>query len=301
MKRTILALAITLAYHFGAHAQILYSISGNGLQAPSYVLGTEHFASVSFVDSIPGIRAAMAATEQVYGELEMANMTSPENLQKLQQAMMLPEGTTLLTLLTPEEQSRLNVLLKDLMGFDLTNQMMAQQLGRLTPQALQTQLSLLIFLKRHPDFDAQHQFDSYFQEEAKKQGKSVGGFETLDYQIGVLFNGMSMERQKQLLMCLVDNRESVEQTADNIVTAFYGQNLDEIESALNEKKNNECDNSAEEENKLIYDRNANWMKEIPAVMAAKPTLFVVGAGHLPGDRGVLQLLRNAGYKVEGVK
>ena len=39
---------------------------------------------------------------------------------------------------------------------------------------------------------------------------------------------------------------------------------------------------------------------MPALMAQKPTLFAVGAGHLPGTKGVLHLLRQAGYKVEGV-
>jgi uncharacterized protein YbaP (TraB family) len=40
---------------------------------------------------------------------------------------------------------------------------------------------------------------------------------------------------------------------------------------------------------------------MPAIMKQAPTFFAVGAGHLPGEKGVLQLLRNAGYTVEGVK
>lgn len=49
---------------------------------------------------------------------------------------------------------------------------------------------------------------------------------------------------------------------------------------------------------LIYNRNADWLRLMPAIMQARPTLFVVGAGHLPGDRGVLEGLRKMGYKVE---
>jgi len=118
----------------GMQAQLLYKISGNGLTKPSYIIGTYHLAPVSFADSIPGLKEAMAATEQVYGELDMTDLTSAENLQKMQTAMMLPEGTTLSKLLTAEEMARLNVVLKELMGVDMTNQMVAQQLTDCLPK-----------------------------------------------------------------------------------------------------------------------------------------------------------------------
>ena len=301
MNKAILTLAFAVLFVLNAPAQLLYKITGNQLASPSYVLGTYHFAKVSFVDSIPGMRAAMDATSQVYGELDMSDITSQETLQKMQQAMMLPEGTTLQSLLTADEMTRLNAFMKDLLGADMTHPMIAQQMGRMTPEALQTQFTLLTFLKRHPGFDVQHQFDSYFQEEAARQGKPVGGFETMDFQIETLFKGRTLERQKQMLMCLVDNREFMELMSDEIVNAFYSQNLEAISKALNEKMGGQCDNTPEEEDRLIYDRNANWLKLMPAIMADKPTLFVVGAAHLPGERGVLQLLRHAGYEVEGVK
>ena len=52
---------------------------------------------------------------------------------------------------------------------------------------------------------------------------------------------------------------------------------------------------------LIDNRNADWAAKMPAIMAAKPTFFAVGAGHLAGPKGVLQLLKDAGYTVEAVK
>ena len=51
---------------------------------------------------------------------------------------------------------------------------------------------------------------------------------------------------------------------------------------------------------LISGRNANWAKKMPEMMSAKNTLFVVGAAHLVGEKGVLQLMRDAGYVVEPV-
>ena len=171
MKRLFMTFAFAVMTVAGMQAQLLYKISGNGLTKPSYIIGTYHLAPVSFADSIPGLKEAMAATEQVYGELDMTDLTSAENLQKMQTAMMLPEGTTLSKLLTAEEMARLNVVLKELMGVDMTNQMVAQQLDGLSPQALQTQLSLLIYMKKHDGFNPQATFDGYFQQVAQQQGK----------------------------------------------------------------------------------------------------------------------------------
>lgn len=301
MKRLFLTFAFAVMTVVGMQAQLLYKISGNGLTKPSYIIGTYHLAPVSFADSIPGLTEALAASEQVYGELDMTDLASAENMQIMQAAMMLPEGTKLSTLLTADEMTRLNVVLKELMGVDMTNPMVAQQLDGLSPQALQTQLSILIYMKKHDGFNPQATFDGYFQQVAQQQGKGVGGLETPEFQVQTLFKGMSLERQKQLLMCLVDNKEYTELMAERLVKAIFSQDLVGIKAVMDEKEQNQCDSTPEEEDQLIYNRNANWVKLMPQIMKDKPTFFAVGAGHLPGDKGVLQLLQNAGYTIEGVK
>ena len=294
-------MAFAVVAAVSAQAQLLYKISGNGLTKPSYIIGTYHLAPVSFVDSIPGVKDALASADQVYGELDMSNMFEQESIAKIQAAMMLPEGQTLQTILTAEQQQKLNGVLKELMGMDLTNPMAAAQLGKISPQALVTQLSLLIFLKKSPSFDINHTFDGYFQEQAKAQGKPVGGFETVDFQCKALYGSTSMERQVELLMCFLDHRDWMELHSEQLVKAFFAQDLDAIAEVVDQKMNNACDATAEEDETLIYGRNAEWLKAMPAVMSAKSTFFAVGAAHLVGEQGVLAGLRKSGYTVEGVK
>ena len=300
MKKTLLTLALLIAA-LSAPAQLLYKISGNGLQAPSYIVGTYHLAEVSFVDSIPGIRQALDNCQQVYGEIDMSTLNDPGQIMKMQQAMMLPEGTTLDRLLTSDEMSRLNAYMSSLLGGDMTNPMVAQQMGRLTSQALSTQFSLLTFMKKHEGFDPQNLFDNYFQKYAQQNGKGVGGFETVDVQVKVLYQGMTLDRQKQLLMCFIDNQEFMNQHADNVIHGFYAQDLNALKEAMDMKMNTACDSTPEEDAQIINNRNADWLTKMPAIMSAKPTFFAVGAGHLPGDKGVLNLLRQAGYNGEGVR
>lgn len=299
MRRILFATMLVLA-SIGTQAQLLFKISGHGLTSHSYIVGTYHLASVSFVDSIPGIRQAMADTQQTYGEVVMSEMFSADSLAIMQQAMMLPDGMTLDKLLTVDEMSRLNAYMKSVLGMDLTNPLLSQQMGSLTPQALSTTLSLLSYMKKSGQFDPQNSFDDYFQKEARANGKGVGGLETLAFQIETLYKGATMERQKEQLMCLVDNAAFMDEMAGSVISAFYAQNIDAIKAAMDVKLHNSCDTSPEEENALIYNRNADWITKMPALMAQKPTLFAVGAAHLPGERGVLNLLRKAGYTVEGV-
>ena len=51
---------------------------------------------------------------------------------------------------------------------------------------------------------------------------------------------------------------------------------------------------------LLYHRNQNWVKKLKTLMADKALVIAVGAGHLPGDKGVISLLRKEGYKVTPV-
>lgn len=300
MKRIFSTLLLLLCVA-GTNAQLLWKISGNGLAKPSYVIGTYHLAPASFADSIPGLKEAVAASGQVYGEVVMSEMTNPANAPKLQKALTLPDGKTLNDVLSAEQMQRFADFMKDKMNMDLSNPMIASQVLQLTPKAIETQLTLFLCMQDEElRVNPMNLFDGHFQQQAAADGKPVGGLETLDFQMGVLYD-VPMERQVNELMCFVDNFEWQRDMLRKITKAFYTQELSGIDAALNEKRGDSCDPTPEEEAALIHDRNANWAKEMPAIMKEKSTLFAVGAGHLPGGRGLLQLLRDAGYTVEAVK
>ena len=294
-----MAAAIIASFTY-SQAQILYRISGKGLESPSYIVGTYHLAPSSFADSIPGMRQAVEQTNQVCGELDMMDAFKPENTAKLLKAQMLPEGTTLSSLLTAEQLERLNALLLDVMGSNLNDETFAAQMDKMTPAALSTTLSLQSYIKRTESFNPMELIDNYFQMLALQNGKAIKGFETVDFQMGILF-GESLEKQVNDLMCMVDHFEETDEMVNRITTAYFSQNLKQIEEAMEEESKVECGTTDEDEDRLINNRNSNWLEMMPSMMAEQPTLFVVGAGHLCGEKGVLRLLEKAGYTVEGVK
>lgn len=300
MRKILLLAAAIIASVTYSQAQILYRISGKGLESPSYIVGTYHLAPASFADSIPGMRQAVEQTNQVCGELDMMDAFKPENTAKLLKAQMLPEGTTLSSLLTAEQLERLNALLLDVMGSNLNDETFAAQMDKMTPAALSTTLSLQSYIKRTESFNPMELIDNYFQMLALQNGKAIKGFETVDFQMGILF-GESLEKQVSDLMCMVDHFEETDEMVNRITTAYFSQNLKQIEEAMEEESKIECGTTDEDENRLINNRNSNWLEMMPSMMAEQPTLFVVGAGHLCGEKGVLKLLEKAGYTVEGVK
>ena len=299
-KVLIIVLALVVGFAFESHAQILYRISGNGLEAPSYIVGTYHLAPASFADSIPGMRQAIEETSQVCGELDMMDVFKPENAARMLQSQMLPEGVTLSSLLTSEQRTRLNALLLEVLGTNLDDEAYAAQVEKMKPVALSTTLSLASYMKKTQSFNPIELIDSYFQVLALQNGKSVKGFETVDFQMGVLY-GAELPKQVDDLMCMVDHFEESTNLVDRITDAYFSQDLQQLEAVLEEEYNGECGGSPEDDATLIDNRNRNWIKIMPEIMAEQPTLFAVGAGHLCGEQGVLKLLEGLGFIVEGVK
>ena len=298
MRKFFGTLIMALAFYGSANAQLLYKISGNGLKKPSYIVGTYHLAPASFADEIKGMSDAFAAVEQVYGEVDMAASRSSQ--MEMMQAMMLPEGKYVSDMFSEEEMERINAYVRSNMGMDLSHPMLREQLGRMRPSVLAMQLGLLQFIKITPNFNPNALIDDHFQKEARKAGKSVGGFETTEFQMALLYGESTDEEECEALLRLVDDNEAVIAEMQAMTDAYFTFDMKGIERiTLNSLTTGEM--TPEEFREMITDRNHNWVEAMPAIMAAKPTLFVVGAGHLPGDEGVLELLKAQGYKVKAVK
>ena len=224
----------------------------------------------------------------------MADMMKPEFLAQMQQQTMLPNDTTLKSLFTPEELEVVSRAVTEYLQVDIA------LLDRIKPAALFQQLTVLFYMKHTPGYNPQEQLDASFQQEATEQGKKVGGLETAQSQVDILFN-KPLRRQAEDLYCFVSDPDKVERQAKEIIAAYTAQDLDKMLQLMEEKEGTSCDPTPEEMAQLLYDRNQAWVKQMPAIMQTAPTLFVVGAGHLPGEQGVLALLKAQDYTVEPMK
>jgi uncharacterized protein len=298
VKRIILALcSVVILINYG-HAQLLWKISGNGLEKPSYIFGTHHLAPLSIQDSITGLSKAKSETEQVCGEVVTSDLLKPEYQEKYKLASLMPNGKKVSDLLTKDQRIKVNKLLKDVIGSDLDAM---PQLEQLSPFALTTVVLIVLNQQMIPGFDPRTQLDTQFQNEAIKSREKVLGLETTDFQLNVLFKSRTIERDAELLVCLADHLEQTKNENKIAYEAYMNQNLQKLLEISEEEMNNNCDSRPEEDAKLIYDRNNNWVNKMPEIMKKCPTLFVVGALHLPSEKGILNLLKMRGYSVEAIK
>lgn len=294
MKK-LLGILLLISIALSANARLLWKISGKGLEKPSYIFGTYHLSPLSIKDSIAAIPQAMKETSQVYGEVVMSEMMTPAFMQSMQQQMMMPADTTLQSLFTPEQYEAVGKVIKENMMVDIA------MLAQLKPAAITQQLVLLLYMKHTPGYNPQEQLDSYFQQQAQQQGKKVGGLETAQSQIDVLFNSQTLQRQANLLHCAVKDIDKGIEQSKRLIAAYEKQDLDALLQLLEERDGDSCDPLPGEMEAMLDNRNIAWSEKMPAIMTEAPTLFVVGAGHLPGDKGVLNLLKQQGYTVEAMK
>lgn len=293
MKKIFMLVVAIAGISMGAHAQLLWKISGKNLEKPSYVFGTHHVAPLSIVDSIPEMGTVISATEQVYGEIDMLSMQS--SMQQMAMAMMLPSDTTLLDLLGEKVYVEVDSVMAHYRLGSLANPAMQ----RMKPAALSSLLAVAMSRAVLPEFGST-QLDAYFQLQAREAGKPVGGLETAQQQMRILY-GAPLRRQAEQLACVVENADWNVALMKSLGDAYMRQDLDALEELMSQKLGGACDSTPEEDEMLVGGRNDAWMEQMPKIMEAHSTLFVVGVGHLVGERGLLRQLQKCGYQVEGIR
>lgn len=296
MKRKLLALAsLALLTVSSLSAQIFYKIEGNGLTAPSYIFGTHHLAPLSVIDEIPGCRDIFKSADQVIGEIDMT-INQMELAQKMQPYMIAPADSTLSKVFTPEE---LKIVGDEFKKWAPMPGMTVEMLDMMRPMVVTSMISIGMVSKELPNFNPGEQLDTYFQGDAKARGKEIKGLETPEFQAELLYTSVPIAQQaKALLELAKDPKESMEKSK-KLNELYLAQDLEGLMTL-----SNESDKDAEEAafmEALVDKRNANWIKELPALMAEKPSFIAVGALHLPGEKGVLEGLRKAGYTVTPIK
>ncbi|MBP5338974.1 MAG: TraB/GumN family protein [Prevotella sp.] len=303
MKRMILLLV--LAFSASAYSQVLYSISGNGLQQPSYVLGIIPFVPESYVDSIPGLREVIKNVGQGYGEMGIEEPDVEKEAEADEEEEIdhsLPDDLTMEELLSAEDVALTDSLLNLDPGIDMSDEDQKEYLHTLDLRFIAT---LLLQNRLMPPAGSYGLgIEGYIQTLVP----AYGGLETSAYQEKILFPPMTAAKQKDYLHKTLANIDALEKANRAIVTAYRTQDIKAIEAAYDYNKllevglqlstQKEMD---EMEDRTINRRNQQWVQRMPRIMSQKPTLFTFGVGHLLGEKGVLQLLRKGGYKVNPVK
>ncbi|NVO21654.1 MAG: TraB/GumN family protein [Bacteroidetes bacterium] len=263
---------------------IFWKISGNGLVKPSYLFGTYHILSNSFVDSIPAVTAALSESDAVAGELVLDS-----NTQSIVSEAALLHGTSLKKLLPDSLYSKADSFFTHEAGFPLS------ALDQMNPLAITAIALLVIQQKYFPNPAGDTPMDSYFQQMAKQAGKALYGLETAEDQVDVLFRKTSMDRQVELMTETFFEKQDMKEMIAKMNYCYRSENLVELEKLMYDGTY-----TPGEILDLLENRNENWVERLPALMADRSLFVAVGALHLPGEHGLVNLLRSKGYTLTPV-
>jgi uncharacterized protein YbaP (TraB family) len=154
-------------------------------------------------------------------------------------------------------------------------------------------LTLTIMELQKLGFDPTYGVDTHFFNKAKKAGKEIIPLESTEYQLN-LFAKMFEDEQESFLRQTLEELEVTETMATDMVNAWETGDVKKMDSIMK---------MTFKEHPDIYDRfvvarNKNWISKIENLINQNDNaLVIVGAGHLVGNKNLLDLLRARGYKI----
>jgi hypothetical protein len=286
MKKSALLFMTLLVPVFMLRAQndgnsLLWKISGNGLEKSSYVYGTFHLLCPNDLDLSKKVTDALDRSEQLVLELDFDD---PTLMQTLQQNMMMPDGRTAEDYLNEEEYKLLAGFFNDSLNLPF------ERIKGIKPFFLSS-MTISHFLGCQPA-----SFEQTLTKAAQNKEMEVKGLETVEEQLSFIDN-LSMEMKKKMLMENLKQYDKSKKMFREQVDYYLSENLEGLNSIIDDYMSSDYAQLRED---LLVKRNKNWVPEIRKMIHEQPSMIAVGAGHLPGSDGLLELLRVAGYSVEPV-
>lgn len=253
---------------------LLWEVSGNGLTKPSYLYGTVHMICGPDYFLSEKTKKAFDASSELVLEI---NFSDPKEMTDMQQMAMGKEPLS--KRLNPEQLSKLDAILKKTSG------MSVQQVDAFS---LMTVMSL-ISMKSFGCNDLKL-YEMEFIESAKKRNLKVEGLETVKSQFKSFENAYADDEMLAML-----EESDVEETK-LLVANYKKENLEELYKI----STSENIMNAKAKKYMLDERNQNWVKLLPEMMKKENLFVAVGAAHLAGEEGIINLLRKAGYTVKPV-
>lgn len=256
----------------------------DGGRSTVYLLGSVHLMSKENYPLPSPIEAAFSNSQIAVFEADMDEMRSPETQTKMMSRAQLPAGESLRKLLSASTYAAFTNYVaksglpptafdtyKPLIGLSVLEMGELQKLG----------------------FEPQFGLDEHFAALAHKQGKEIASLETVDFQID-LVTGLANEDSESIVKAELKEIENVKRDFAQIIAGWETGDAQSLEKLLLEAMKE----SPALYKRLLTERNQRWAPKIEEwARGNKSTIIIVGAGHLVGEGGVVQLLSRKGFKV----
>ncbi len=265
-----------------ASKHCLWEVAGSSNKV--FLLGSLHLLKSDAYPLAKKINNAYSVSSKVVFETDIGGMMDPAVQARMLSMGLYPEGESLFQNISGEMRSTLQKRMADL-GLPM------EQFARFKPWFLAVTLTTLEL--QQLGFSPAYGIDVHYYARARSDGKEIDFFEAIDYQLDLL-GSMSAEDQNAFLGQTLKDLEIAAEMADDMMRYWQKGQVDKLYSLLFKS----FEDYPEIENRLLLQRNKDWVKKIETMLGEPESIFiVVGAGHLVGPQSVVALLKQKGYKV----
>jgi uncharacterized protein YbaP (TraB family) len=262
------------------HASLLWEISGNGLKKPSYLFGTIHLIAEQDFFFPKYMEKALKKSKKLIMEVDLTDVMGQINVMQL---AMLDSGKTLADLYSIEDYEFIRQT-----AFD-SLQMNIERFKFMKPIFVQQQL-----FAQNVVSGGMKSYELHLLSLAVKFRKQTGGLETADEQLRIL-DSIPLSAQAAMLHEGLKNIHLQRKQLAKMVQMYKSQNVEGMYQMLAEGEEVGAHADA-----LLANRNRKWIPLIENEIKKQSIFIAVGAGHLGGPDGVIQLLKQRGFLLRPV-
>jgi len=285
---TILSVSLGLSLSFTAPAfskdrNTLWEVRNGEKRA--YLVGSIHMLKEANYPLESSFEQAFSRTNVVVFETDLDKLNDPGMQQMILQKAFAENGTTLSGAIGKKAYNKAEKKALEA-GFSLATMESFQ------PWFVCTTIALMKMVQM--GYRADYGVDQYFFNKAKGANKEILGLETPMEQIEFL-SGMSQKQQKELFVQTIEDLDVFEKNLDELVTYWEQGDVAKLETILLESFQSHQDVY----DRVVKQRNLNWLPKIDTLLNGNQSaMIVVGAAHLVGKDGLVEMLKSKGYEVE---
>ncbi len=284
MKRLLLFQVVAILLSLTATAQkptektLLWEISGKGIKTPSYLFGTIHVMCPGDIKVPQIVSDKFNLVKSLYLEIDL---TDPEMMQKAMVHMQMKDSYTIKKLIGSQYDT-VNQLFKTYTGIPL-------DLMNSTKPMMIVSALLPAMIGCSPA-----SWESVYQKMAGERKISIKGLETIEDQMAV-FDSIPYADQANFLVKSVIEMDQSKKELANMLKIYNQKDIDQMNilTIMDE-------DFRKFEDVLLNKRNNKWIPVIEKAAEKEPAFFAFGAGHLGGENGVINLLRQSGFTVNPI-
>ena len=277
----IILIVLSSFYTKKPKQNLLWEITSPHTSEKSYLFGTIHIIEKEFFHFPELIKEKINNSSKIIFEIPYPNISNTRDL------MLLPNNGTIFSFFSEEE--KMKIINWSEQNLKMNENEFLNNYGNYKLFVLYQTISQLAFLDKTVSYEQE------IYKITKGTTKKIEGLETIEEQIDIL-DKIPLEIQKKQILTAIDSLIVNQNLMQEMQLAYKSQDLKKIYNWIQK----ESENNHISLDEFLFKRNKKWLSKIVLNINTNSTFIAVGAGHLAGEEGLINLLKKQGFKLKSI-